>query len=303
MITLYDPKKCLLLVLLVLMMTMTGCRKTVVTAPADENDDGEEVVHTEMRYFDFDSVSDLPSFFDSISIVHDIPIRDMGDDEGKYLSDCIKRIEGYRKGRYKFYPDSLVKQCIAILGHECAFINNHGPNVDMTYAEWFLMLAAYYSPDITCLVNMQTPDHKAGVLNFGSTYNYSPWWSYLFLKRENGFEVRRIREDSVRIERIFQIEDDNGRLYYLCSNNMDMLVFLQVLYWVREEGDVMLVAECDSLPARPDADFETLYYNPDLHVWYCCNLDEHTEKLIPVSDKPAMSLELDGANSRFKAPM
>ena len=86
----------------------------------------------------------------------------------------------------------------------------------MTYAEWFLMLVAFYSPDITCLVHMQTHNHQAGILNFGSSYNYNPWWSYVFLKRSKGFEVRRIREDETKIDKIFQLEDAENRLYYLC---------------------------------------------------------------------------------------
>ncbi len=162
---------------------LSGCKKCNTDS---DMDDEYEVVHADMRYFDFDKVGDLSAFFDSIRGKHTIPIWAEEDEEfiEKDVLGCIKRIEGYRQGKTKYYPDSLVRRCIDFFGFECAIINNHAIGVDMTYAEWFLMLAAYYSPDITCLVHMQTPNHCAGIQNFGSQYNYNPWWSYIFLKRK-----------------------------------------------------------------------------------------------------------------------
>lgn len=86
---------------------------------------------------------------------------------------------------------------------DAAYIDNHRPGVDLTYAEWFMMLVAYYSPDITCLVNMQSPDHIVGVRNFGHEYNHNPWWSYLFVKRTKGYEVRAIGEDCSLITKLY----------------------------------------------------------------------------------------------------
>lgn len=283
------------------LVVLCGCKKSGVPSSTDDNDEEDEVVHTEMQYFDFDKIKDLSAFFDSICNVHGIPIRDLGGEEHaeRDVFECIKKVEGYRRGIIKFYPDSIVKGCLSMLGHECAFIHNHGPGVNMTYAEWFLMLVAFYSPDITCLVQMQTPNHRAGILNFGSSYNYNPWWSYLFLKREKGFEVRRIRGDETKIDKIFQLEDNKHRLYYLCSNNISDIEFLQVLFWVKDEDDVVLVAQCESLPNKGDADYEEIYFNPEQKVWHCCKKEKKSGKLIPVSSAPALMLKLDGEKSCF----
>lgn len=275
-----------------------SCNSTKVESVTDEEDE-YEIIHAEMQYFDFDIIKDLPAFFDSISSIHGIPRWSPNDDETyiKGLSKCIERIDAFRKSDSKYFPDSIVRRCINSLGYNCAVIDNHGPGVDMTFAEWFLMLVAFYSPDITCLVHMQTPNHQAGVLNFGSSYNYNPWWSYIFLKREKGFEVRRIKENEIKIEKIFQIVDDNHRLYYLCSNNQSQMEFLQVLYWVRDKNDVLIVAECDSLPVDEKIVFEKCYYNPEKKAWYCCNIDKQSGKLIPISDRPTLILKLNGDKS------
>ena len=290
----------------IFMLSFVGCKNKVQT-PIETDDTNEEddfesgVIHTDMEYFDFDAVADLSQFFDSIANEHGIPIRDLGDEDSgdKLVFDCIKRIEQYRNGIQKFYPDSLVRRCIDMLGGECAYLDNHACYVNLSYAEWFLMLVAYYSPDITYLVDMQTPNHRAGVLNFGSTYNFSPWWSYLFFKRHKGYEVRMINGDDTRIDKIFQMSDEDGQTYYLCSNNMGVLYFLQVLYWEKSEDELMTVAQCDRLNTEDVGEFEEFYYNPDEKAWYCCNRDKLTDKLIPVSETPILVIDLDKDKSRF----
>lgn len=128
--------------------------KTEKTDVADE----EEPIHASMSYFNFDKVDNLIAFFDSISRKHHIPIwMPEEDDTNERVKQCIARIEAYRKGKVRFYPDSLVSSCLKSIGFNTAIVNNHGPeNIDLVYGEWFMMCAAYYSPDITCLVEMQT---------------------------------------------------------------------------------------------------------------------------------------------------
>ena len=288
------------IVCVILMFVITnGCKNGHTDSVVD--DEEYEVIHTDMQYFDFDNVENLSAFFDSIRREHPIPMWIEEDEEiiEKDVLGCIKRIERYRQGKAKYYPDSLVRRCIDFFGFDSAVIDNHGPGVDMTCAEWFLMLAAYYSPDVTCLVHMQTTNHRAGIQNFGSQYNYNPWWSYIIFKRQKGFEVRRIKDDYVKIERIYQLQDENNRLYYLCSNNTSIVGFYQVLFWVKAEDEIVCVAQCDSFPGSHKADFEEIYFNPEQKVWHYCKEDRHSGKLIPVSETPALRLCLEGKNSRF----
>lgn len=291
------PKRVLLYMFV--SVALYSCKKGNTEAVTIDADELEKVAHTDMQYYDFDKIRDLHDFFDSIQAGHEIPLWSSGDDSSavKELSDCIERINGFRKGSYKYYPDSLVKECIDLLGHECAISYNHGGCPDLSYAEWFLMMAAFYSPDITCLVHMQTPNHCAGIQNFGHTYNGGPWWSYVLLKRNKGYEVRRIGSDETRIEKIFQIEDGDN-LYYLCSNNQ-LLEFIQILYWVKDPDTIVQVAQCDSLPAYPESDYDECFYNPNQRTWHCCNVDNKTGNRIPVTEKPSLALVLNKDKSYF----
>ena len=268
---------------------------------SSEEEYEDEIVHVDMQYFNFDKVNNLSQFFDSISNKHGLPIRNFVWEESaqKEISSCIDRLEGYRNGKSKYYPDSLIRECINTLSHECAFLANHASDLDMTYAEWFLMLAAYYSPDITCLVHMQTPDHRAGIHNLGSRYKFAPWWSYLFLKKKKGFEVRRLKDDYIKIERIYQLQDKMNRLYYLCSNQTSVVEFQQILFWVKNEDEIIYVTQCDSLPGSSKINHEEIYFNPEQKVWYYCKVNRESGKIIPVSETPALRLCLDGNESRF----
>ena len=95
------------------------------------------------------------------------------------------------------------------------------------------------------------------------------------------------------------MEDNKHRLYYLCSNNISDIEFLQVLFWVKDEYDVVLVAQCEGLPNKGDTDYDEIYFNPEQKVWHFCVKDKISNNLIPVSTTPALMLKLDGEKSCF----
>lgn len=263
------------------------------------NADDEKIVHARMMYYDFDKIENLESFFDSILAKHPIPIWLPEEDKTTLkVKECIAKIEEYRKGKKQFFPDSLVSGCLKSIGFNTAIVNNHGPEyTDMVYGECLMMCAAFYAPDITCLVEMQTPDHCAGVCNYGTSYNRQPWWAYLFLKRKKGYEVICLG-DNVAVRSIFQLEDSQNRKYYLCSDNESSLEFNQWLYWVKDEGDICRVAECHKAPM--DGEAESYYFDKNRLIWKYTKWDEAKHQLLATSESPAMTLCLDGEKSCFR---
>lgn len=262
-------------------------------------DDDERIVHAKMGYYDFDQIENLVSFFDSILVKHPIPIwLSEEDTTNQKVKRCVARIDAYRKGKAQFFPDTLVSECLRSISFNTAIVNNHGPEyTDMVYGECLMMCAAFYSPDITYLVEMQTPDHYAGIFNYGTSYNRQPWWSYLFLKRKKGYEAICLG-DFVAVRSIFQLEDAQKRKYYLCSDNNTSLEFNQWLYWVKGEDDIRWVAECHKAPM--EGDVESYYFDKNRLIWKYAKWDETKQQLISTSDKPAMTLRLDGERSGFE---
>ena len=261
-------------------------------------DDEEKIIHAKMMYYDFDKIDNLESFFDSILAKHPIPIWLPEEDKTtQKVKECIAKIGEFRKGIKQFFPDSLVSECLKSIGFNTAIVNNHGPEyTDMVYGECLMMCAAFYSPDITCLVDMQTPDHCAGIFNYGTSYNQQPWWSYLFLKRAKGYEVICLG-DFVVVRSIFQLEDSQNRKYYLCSNNYSPLEFNQWLFWVKGENEICRVAECHEAPT--DSNVESFYFDKNRLIWKYAKWDENRQQLIATGEKSAMRLYLDGEKSSF----
>lgn len=270
-----------------------------------ENDDAVSqyaTVHAEVSYFDFDQVDSLLPFFDSIAGEYGFFYHGDEQDEGGYekVRRCITDVERYRRGEARYYPASVVRDVLAELSFSAAYCANHGyEDFNLVFCEWFLMCVAYYAQDITCLVNMQTPDHRAGVLNFGSPYNNAPWWSYVILRRRKGFEAQCLGDES-KITSIFQLEDNVSQRYYLCSNNTSPHVFCQELYWVKDDDVVVHVAGTAMAPVNGLVDFETYYFDVRNLSWrYCQWGGKHGDERIAVSAVPALTLQLCGESSSF----
>lgn len=130
--------------------------------------EGDFITHVECHYYNFDGIENLTLFFDSVANIHGLHYYDYNDDKETEIKvkKCIEQIDNYRKGKLKYFPNNLVQEILRTLGHDAADILNHSGEVNLVYNELFLMCSAFYSPDITCLVNMQSLDHNVGVLNF-----------------------------------------------------------------------------------------------------------------------------------------
>lgn len=226
----------------------------------------------------------------------------MGGDEDEIdmvIDSCIAKIDAYRRGKERFYPDSLVRHCMSYMGFNIAATNNHSPEMaDFVLAEWVMMCAAYYSPDITYLVETQTPNHKAGFYNFGQSYNGAPWWSYLFVKREKGYQVFCLG-DYVKVRSIFQLSDEQNRTYYLCSNSLTSVEFYQCLFWAKDDNTYLRVAECNSAPQKNTTEYLRYYFDPKSLIWKFAREEKGTDRLLATDDPPALKLILDGENSCF----
>lgn len=262
-----------------------------------------EVTHIPLSYFRFEQVPDLTIFFDSIAVKHAIPGSSNEEGNESYTEDfrtCIRYIDEYRQGKRKFYPDKYVTQRLNSMGHYAGYIASNARHVDLTYSEWFMMCAAYYAPDITCLIHSQSTDHRIGIRNFGQEYNYEPWWCYAFIARKKGFEVQRLK-DYTKINSLFTLEN-KGRKYYLLSNDFDALQFTQYLYGENKGGRIVKLGEHFEAPQNCNQPFNTYYFDKERKEWYYCVWDNKLEQRERVTDKPAMRLALDGENSQFIVP-
>ena len=76
--------------------------------------------------------------------------------------------------------------------------------------------------------------------------------------------------------------------------------FNQWLYLVKNDTEIVKVAECHKLPNTDDLFDIQLYFDRNRLIWKYAMKDQKTGKLIAISEEPALTLLLDGENSRFR---
>ena len=86
----------------------------------------------------------------------------------------------------------------------------------------------------------------------------------------------------------------------LCSNNDYELSFMHYLYTFDVNGKLIEVKpECKI--RFPNVQYDEIYFSPEHLEWSLCKLNKKTGKLVPVTEKPLMKLELKGEESFFSS--
>ena len=256
----------------------------------------DRVIHAQMRYYNFNQLDNLSAFFNELSIRHPLVLWHENFHVKEDALMCINKIDAYRNGESNYFPDSLVYHCINSMGFELAFVDDHGcDSIDLCFIDWFMMCAAFYSPDITCLVEKQSSNHNAGFNNVGRYYNSIPWWPYAFFKCDKGFEVVNLG-DYNKVEKVFELCDDENRKYYLFSSNSSY--FHQWLYWRNDHGEYIKVAEYKDTPDDCEGS-DLFYFSPEKLLWKYSRIDNNGN-LIALREEPALRLFLNGAHSRIE---
>lgn len=98
---------------------------------------------------------------------------------------------------------------------------------------------------------------------------------------------------------LFQLQDGQNRKYYLCSNNDSRLTFLQQLFFVKGDNEIILAASATEEPYSEETDFDTYYFNEEQRAYYFCTWSKDYTQKTKVLDTPCMELKLDGEASKF----
>ncbi len=225
--------------------------------------------------------------------------------EGKEkVLESIRELDKYKTGERDCYPLEEVNEAIEVMYAEQEYVYNHGgDSAGRGYFFRYLEQAARLCPDLSLLADLVSPDGKVGVIFREDWSIANPLYSFLLYKQGDGCGIRLIGEEgSTCIEELWQLQDERGGVYYLCSNNFLPLYFCQYLYrW--EDGEIQLV--CDFADFQPDLEWKNDYeehrivFDPRNVCWnYCCFQGDRSW---PQEGSKTLYLELDGTASRFYA--
>ena len=298
-------------VLIVMSVVLFGCKQEQKTGQQEvaEEEAECEVVNRVGIYalpgdYEVDYPKDLVAYFDSLCR-EGAYVATHTDEKEDSLAvwDAIRLLGRYAQRKGKFYPATQIRNALEILRLEQAYCFNHSGQEGSNGGEAFMFRlieqAALHCNQIDYITDFRADDRKVGVLYFGEWGLGNPLYSILVYQANKGFRVKMIGDvGDAKIEKIFHITDDQGREYYLCSNNSDGVYFRQYLYsW--KDNDLCLIREMDvefGCPESYEKGYE-LVFNPTQCTWSYCKKDG--DLYHPVNGTPILHLILDGYSSKF----
>lgn len=290
---------------------LCGCKQgpkgeqEVVDTEIEEDDTiCREGIYALPGEYQVDFPKDLVAYFDSLCQQGAfVATHSYGNKDSLAVWETIRSLDCFVQGRGKYFPDSLVQNALRILGVGQAYYYGHGGPDAQNGGEAFLFRlieqAALHSKQIDYITDFRADDGKVGVLYFGSWGLGLPLYSFLVYQAKQGFRVLTIGDvGQAKIDKIYHLIDEQGKDYYLCSNNENDYFFGQYLYgW--ENDDLRLIRKLDvdfCCPGCQEEGYEIIF-NPNKCTWSFCTKDG--EIYHRVDGTPMLRLILDGNASKF----
>lgn len=257
--------------------------------------------------YEVDFVDNIQSYFDSLYHECGADVWTHNPEIGESIEvwKAVNELHQYVNHQRKYYPVDDVFNAMKVMAFEQGYAYSHsGENPDSVnngeiFLFRFIEQAVLHSPKLDFVTNFHAEDGNAGILYFPEWSSINPLYSFLVYRTNQGFNVLTIGEKGdTKINKIFQLLDKRGRIYYLCSNNDDAIYFRQYLYgW---DGETMkLLCYTDSINEwKGYNDGYTIVFNPEELTWnYCFS---HNGIYQEVVDATMYKLHLDWDKSKFE---
>lgn len=281
----------------------------------------ESMAMQDVRLAPGDYISDSPDniveYFESLCSEYGavVAVHSNDTDDSLQVWQAIRLLDDYAAGRRKYYPAEEVRLALDILAFELGYWHSHGDYFKLDYADEdtnyaeifffrFLEQAVRLSPQVDFVTDFHCADGTAGILNYHE-WSPNPLYSFLVYPSDSGLRVRMIGEvGDTKIEKLFHLYDEDGREYYLCSNNGSFEdedgfyapSFRQYLLQPSADG-IDEVASYTGSSFVDDYFDGTIVFNPKQLRWDCCTHKGDT--FVRVEGSKSLILTLDGTNSCF----
>ena len=257
-----------------------------------------------------DEPVDLIAYFDSLEQNCGVDIWvHSPESEEEEVRQSIRELDRYASGKRKFYPAEDVKRALNLITFEQGYYYSHGSgdDEDSNSGEIFffryLEQAIRFCPEISLLADFKSADDSVGVMYYSEWSASNPLYSFLIYRQMKGCKVQMIgSKGNTNIEKLFQLKDEKGQTYYLCSNNFQSLCFCQYLYCLDGDG-MTLICSTDDDDYHPDwsadtSDYEIVFNPQNVCCNYCYKKGDYYHK---IEGTKTLYLKLDGENSAFYA--
>lgn len=188
---------------------------------------------------DFKLVPNVERFLDSISEYTGIPVHmpDPPEDELGIVHRAVHELSKFQTGDRSYYPEKEVMEALDCMGFGLGDIWSHGGDIwyiSMYYWYCFATQAALLSPKLDFVSHMHSPDNQIGLLSYHE-WSPCPMMTFMVRQRDNYCTIQLVDEE-VNLKKIFQIEDREGRKYYLLASGGDNIQFDSLCAYLYEKS-------------------------------------------------------------------
>ena len=285
-----------------------GCTKPTESHVVEPKKD----IYTYPGEYDVDSVTNIQAYFDSIckncgAAVWTYAYEPNGN-ESIEVWNAVKELHRYVNHQRKYYPAEEVTKAIEHMTLAQAYIYSQGGpkpdtvNCGEAFLFRFIEQTALHSPQLDFVTTFRAEGGKAGILYLEDWSLTHPLYCFLVYETEQGYKMIRVGDGYgylANIYSIYQLFDEYGRTYYLCSFNERPIDFTQYLYgW---DGNTMkFLCKAHSVEGAGWDIYinnSKIVFNPNKVRWdYCVLKNGVYQKL---KGTKSYKMTLDWENSRF----
>lgn len=261
-----------------------------------------------------DSVTDIQAYFDSLchECGADVWTHTPENGDSQDVWNAVRELHRFVNHQRGAYPAEEVKTALRHMAFEQGYAYSHGAdetdsvsngearraNAGEAFLFRFLEQAAAHSPRLDFVTDLQAEDGKAGILYFPEWSGLNPLYSFLVYRAGQGYKVLMVgQKGNDKINKLYSLTDNQGRVYYLCSNNDSPVYFRQYLYGFAD-GQMTLLSEGDDVEWGGWEDGYELVFDSARLTWnFFQSVNGARQK---VEGAPTYRLRLDGDKSAFE---
>ena len=247
-------------------------------------------------------VSDVDQYLDSVGEISGMPVYDSyhGDSAVKVVDQAVHELRRFQTGERKYYPKEEVGGALDMMSFGLNWDCGHGGTAPIVYYYLcFVQQAALLCPNVDFICETHSPDNQVGLRSvWGCGW---PIMTYLLHKTDGHCTMQMVCA-SEDLSKVFQIEDDFGKQYYLLMGNLGS-ASSPAVYLYEKKNDEIVLFERKDFPLLEMMDDEyywnrEIVYNPEHHRWDLCYQEgEYWHKF---EGTKSLYLHLDGEKPYFE---
>ena len=235
------------------------------------------------------------------------------------IRDLADKLQSYKDGCQKYFPDKELNAVLSHLLHEIAYADNHADWLiprDFIIFPRLLEIAASLCPDICRMATYTSPNKNVGIITIESGYNSQYDFTAVIAETEDAYSIHYLPQSFCRINKIRHVGSSDYRELYLLSYEDGCLfpVHCPSIYLIGYSGTSSGYASVtiydlsdnfnfnewsDFIYNDEEADDHQVYFNPKEICWSWCKKNKFG-KLEKIEGSKSLYVDMESYSLRIE---